>query len=204
MRPSASTASPLYRWLSSEWFASYAHSLQRQHGEYMRDYMRKCWAIVCSSVADLSLSFCVRRASEGWTSELGCFQQAAVALYSTFSVVSFFAGTIHNKLGSRLTLGIGALGYCLYIGSFLSYNINQNQGFVIAAVPSSVFALRSLDCSGCTDARLPHRIAKGYVHQCLLGHLQSRCRLGLCHRARSHLQLDRQHVSNKPMLPLSF
>lgn len=59
--------------------------------------------------------------------------KAAVALYSTFSVVSFFAGTIHNKLGSRLTLGLGALGYCLYIGSFLSYNINQNQGFVIAA-----------------------------------------------------------------------
>ena len=59
--------------------------------------------------------------------------KAAVALYSTFSVVSFFAGTVHNKLGSRLTLGIGALGYCLYIGAFLSYNINQNQGFVIAA-----------------------------------------------------------------------
>ncbi|KAJ1596223.1 hypothetical protein NDA14_001226 [Ustilago hordei] len=59
--------------------------------------------------------------------------KAAIALYSTFAAVSFFAGTIHNKLGSRLTLGIGALGYCLYIGSFLSYNINQNQGFVIAA-----------------------------------------------------------------------
>ncbi|SJX65774.1 uncharacterized protein SRS1_16330 [Sporisorium reilianum f. sp. reilianum] len=59
--------------------------------------------------------------------------KAAIALYSTFSAVSFFAGTIHNKLGSRLTLGVGALGYCLYIGAFLSYNINQNQGFVIAA-----------------------------------------------------------------------
>lgn len=59
--------------------------------------------------------------------------KATVALYSTFSAVSFFAGTIHNKLGSRLTLGLGALGYCLYIGAFLSYNINQNQGFVIAA-----------------------------------------------------------------------
>lgn len=59
--------------------------------------------------------------------------KAAVALYSTFSVVSFFAGTIHNKLGSRLTLGLGATGYCLYVGAFLSYNINQNQGFVIAA-----------------------------------------------------------------------
>ncbi|SNX87423.1 related to DUF895 domain membrane protein [Melanopsichium pennsylvanicum] len=59
--------------------------------------------------------------------------KAAIALYSTFSAVSFFAGTIHNKLGSRLTLGLGALGYCLYVGAFLSYNINANQGFVIAA-----------------------------------------------------------------------
>ncbi|GAC75375.1 uncharacterized conserved protein [Moesziomyces antarcticus T-34] len=59
--------------------------------------------------------------------------KAAIALYSTFAAVSFFAGTIHNKLGSRLTLGIGALGYCLYIGSFLSYNINQNEGFVVAS-----------------------------------------------------------------------
>lgn len=58
---------------------------------------------------------------------------AAIALYSTFAIVSFFAGTIHNKLGSKLTLGIGALGYCLYIGAFLSYNINNNDGFVIAA-----------------------------------------------------------------------
>ncbi|PWN50793.1 MFS general substrate transporter [Violaceomyces palustris] len=58
---------------------------------------------------------------------------SSVALYSTFAAVSFFAGTIHNRLGSKLTLGIGALGYCLYIGSFLSYNMNQNKGFVIAA-----------------------------------------------------------------------
>lgn len=54
-------------------------------------------------------------------------------MYSTFAAVSFFAGSIHNKLGSRLTLGLGALGYCLYVGAFLSYNINQNQGFVVAA-----------------------------------------------------------------------
>ncbi|TKY87990.1 hypothetical protein EX895_003086 [Sporisorium graminicola] len=59
--------------------------------------------------------------------------KASIALYSTFSAVSFFAGTIHNKLGSRLTLGLGALGYCLYIGAFLSYNINKNEGFVIAS-----------------------------------------------------------------------
>jgi hypothetical protein len=47
--------------------------------------------------------------------------------------VSFFAGSIHNKLGTKLTLFIGACGYSLYIGSYLSYNHNQNEGFVVAA-----------------------------------------------------------------------
>ncbi|KAI5475095.1 Major Facilitator Superfamily protein [Pseudohyphozyma bogoriensis] len=56
-----------------------------------------------------------------------------IALYSCFSVTSFFSGTINNRIGSRLTLSLGALGYALYMGAFLSYNINQNSGFVIAA-----------------------------------------------------------------------
>lgn len=56
-----------------------------------------------------------------------------VALYSTFSVVGFFAGSIANRLGIRLTLSFGGLGYCLYIASLLSYNHNQNAGFVIFA-----------------------------------------------------------------------
>ena len=58
---------------------------------------------------------------------------ANVALYSCFSVVGFFAGSIANRLGIRMTLSIGGLGYCLYIASFLSYNHNQNGGFPIAA-----------------------------------------------------------------------
>ena len=56
-----------------------------------------------------------------------------VALYSTFSVVGFFAGTMVNRLGIRLTLSFGGFGYFIYIASFLSYNFNQNAGFNIFA-----------------------------------------------------------------------
>ncbi|KAF7425930.1 hypothetical protein PC9H_008292 [Pleurotus ostreatus] len=56
------------------------------------------------------------------------------ALYSTFAFFAFFAGSINNKLGSRLTLLIGSTGYGLYIGSYLAMNIHSNAGgFVIAA-----------------------------------------------------------------------
>ncbi|KAG2023667.1 DUF895 domain membrane protein [Coprinopsis cinerea AmutBmut pab1-1] len=55
-------------------------------------------------------------------------------LYGTFAVSAFFAGSINNKLGSRLTLLLGTAGYALYIGSYLTMNIHPNAGgFVIAA-----------------------------------------------------------------------
>ena len=56
-----------------------------------------------------------------------------VAIYSTFSVVGFFAGSIANRLGIKMTLSLGGFGYVLYISSYLSYNHNQNEGFVIFA-----------------------------------------------------------------------
>ena len=56
-----------------------------------------------------------------------------VAVYSTFSVVGFFAGTIANRLGIKLTLSLGGMGYFLYVSSYLSYNHNANEGFVIFA-----------------------------------------------------------------------
>ncbi|PHH83183.1 hypothetical protein CDD82_3230 [Ophiocordyceps australis] len=59
--------------------------------------------------------------------------KASVALYSTFAVVGFFAGTFANRLGLRLTLSIGGIGYCVYAASFLSYSHTRNQGFVIFA-----------------------------------------------------------------------
>jgi MFS family permease len=58
---------------------------------------------------------------------------ANVALYSTFSVVGFFAGTFTNKLGIKLTLSFGGLGYFIYASSLLSYNHTQNDGFLIFA-----------------------------------------------------------------------
>lgn len=58
---------------------------------------------------------------------------ANTALYSTFAVVGFFAGTIANRIGLRLTLSFGGFGYFLYVASLLSYNHNKNSGFVIFA-----------------------------------------------------------------------
>lgn len=56
-----------------------------------------------------------------------------VALYSTFAVVGFFAGTITNKLGIRWTLSLGGLGYSVYISAYLCYNYTQNFGYIIFA-----------------------------------------------------------------------
>jgi hypothetical protein len=58
---------------------------------------------------------------------------ANTALYSVFAFVGFFAGTVANRLGLRLTLAVGGLGYCLYAASFLCYSHTQNIGFVIFA-----------------------------------------------------------------------
>ncbi|KAJ7476827.1 major facilitator superfamily domain-containing protein [Mycena galericulata] len=49
-------------------------------------------------------------------------------------VMAFFAGSVNNKLGSRLTLQIGSLGYGLYIAGFLVLNIHPHaKAFVIVA-----------------------------------------------------------------------
>jgi MFS family permease len=56
---------------------------------------------------------------------------ANTALYSMFAGVGFFAGSIANRLGLRVTLGFGGFGYCLYIIAILSYNHDGNAGFLI-------------------------------------------------------------------------
>ncbi|TRM66629.1 major facilitator superfamily domain-containing protein [Schizophyllum amplum] len=59
---------------------------------------------------------------------------ANVALYSTFAVMAFFAGTVNNMIGPRYTLFMGSMGYSLYVGSYLALNIHPHAGaFVIAA-----------------------------------------------------------------------
>jgi hypothetical protein len=55
--------------------------------------------------------------------------KANTALYSTFAVVGFFAGTFTNKLGIRTALSFGGIGYSVYVASYLSYNHTKNVGF---------------------------------------------------------------------------
>jgi len=59
--------------------------------------------------------------------------RANTALYSTFAVVGFFAGTFTNKLGIRTALSFGGIGYSIYVASYLSYNHNRNLGFTTFA-----------------------------------------------------------------------
>jgi len=56
---------------------------------------------------------------------------AAVAHYSTSAGLGFFAGSVVNRIGIRIALCIGGLGYGVYIAAFLSYSHNQNAGFLI-------------------------------------------------------------------------
>ncbi|CAJ2510900.1 Uu.00g065250.m01.CDS01 [Anthostomella pinea] len=58
---------------------------------------------------------------------------ASTATYSVFAFVGFFSGSFANKLGIKITLAIGGIGYSLYSASFLCYNHTQNEGFVIFA-----------------------------------------------------------------------
>ena len=58
---------------------------------------------------------------------------ANVAVYSTFSVIGFFAGTFANRLGLKLTLSLGGFGYFIYVSSYLCFNHTANEGFVIFA-----------------------------------------------------------------------
>jgi len=59
--------------------------------------------------------------------------KANTALYSTFAVVGFFAGTFTNKLGIRTALSLGGVGYSVYVASYLAYNHKQNLGFTTFA-----------------------------------------------------------------------
>jgi len=58
---------------------------------------------------------------------------ALTALYCTFAVFGFVAGTALNYFGARATLAFGGVGYALYSISLLTYNHTANAGFVIAS-----------------------------------------------------------------------
>lgn len=73
----------------------------------------------------------------GGTGQLGDKKHAGAssasnsALYATFAVVGFFAGTVTNAAGLRFALSFGGLGYCVYISAYLCYNHTQNLGYVV-------------------------------------------------------------------------
>lgn len=58
---------------------------------------------------------------------------ANVALYSTFAVVGFSAGSVVNRLGVRISMALSGIGYTIYVSSYLSYNYTQNYGYMIFA-----------------------------------------------------------------------
>lgn len=87
---------------------------------------------------------------------------ASVALYATFAVFAFCSGTICNYLGVAVTLAVGGFGYFLYAAAFLSYNFNQNSGFVIFAGALTGFCAGCLWCAqGVVCMSYPHEEAKG-------------------------------------------
>ena len=55
------------------------------------------------------------------------------ALYATFDVVGFFAGSVVNALGIRIALSFGGLGYCVYVSSLLCYSHTKNFGYIVFA-----------------------------------------------------------------------
>ena len=53
------------------------------------------------------------------------------ALYATFAIVGFFAGTVTNAFGIRIALSFGGLGYCVYVSLYLCYNYTHKFSYVV-------------------------------------------------------------------------
>ncbi|PBK60036.1 MFS general substrate transporter [Armillaria solidipes] len=59
---------------------------------------------------------------------------ANTALYPTFAAMGFFAGSVNNMLGPKVTLLIGSMGYSLYIRSYLAINIHSDAGGFVGSL----------------------------------------------------------------------
>ncbi|CAG8973408.1 hypothetical protein HYALB_00000172, partial [Hymenoscyphus albidus] len=69
----------------------------------------------------------------GGTQDVALSDTANGVLYGCFAIAGFFAGSINNILGVRLTLSLGTTGYSLYIGSLWCYQVNGTRWFLIFA-----------------------------------------------------------------------
>lgn len=54
-------------------------------------------------------------------------------LYACFAVAGFFAGSVNNIFGPRMTLSVGTMGYALYLGSLWYFQVSGNRVFLIVA-----------------------------------------------------------------------
>ncbi|VTT55925.1 unnamed protein product [Fusarium fujikuroi] len=87
------------------------------------------------------------------------------ALYSTFAVVGFFGGTFVNRLGVKLTLAFGGIGYGIYTISILLYTHYENdvKAFnIVAGVLLGVCAAMLWTAQGTIMISYPHEHQKGH------------------------------------------
>lgn len=86
-----------------------------------------------------------------------------IALYSTFAVFGFFGGTIINRLGVKLTLSFGGLGYCLYaIALLVSVHSAKVGAFnVVAGAILGVCAALLWTAQGTIMLSYPNEGSKG-------------------------------------------
>lgn len=67
------------------------------------------------------------------TEDVQLSDTANAVLYACFAIMGFFAGSVNNILGPRLTLSLGASGYSLYIGALWSFQVHGTRWFLILA-----------------------------------------------------------------------
>ncbi|KAG4417036.1 hypothetical protein IFR04_009812 [Cadophora malorum] len=85
-----------------------------------------------------------------------------IALYSTFAVFGFFGGTIVNKLGVKLTLAFGGIGYAIYAISLLaSTHANVGPFNIIAGALLGICAGLLWTAQGTIMISYPHENEKG-------------------------------------------
>ncbi|KAL3460748.1 major facilitator superfamily domain-containing protein [Aspergillus heterothallicus] len=69
----------------------------------------------------------------GGTQDPQLTDTATGTLYGCFAISGFFAGSVNNILGPRLTLSLGTAGYSIYIGALWAYQAHGTRWFLILA-----------------------------------------------------------------------
>jgi MFS family permease len=86
-------------------------------------------------------------------------------LYSTFAVVGFFGGTFVNRLGVKITLALGGIGYGIYtISILLSNHFGKDvEGFnLFSGVLLGFCAAMLWTAQGTIMISYPHENQKGH------------------------------------------